>query len=119
MSHEGTPVEAPPTSRRRMMPPTPQQSSYSSIEAVPWQTEMEDQGSGWNACDRTVIAKMEQYLNDSDCMKLEIEELELLLGPEDSEVNLRHTLRNASRRDGRMLDIFSSKEKSEQLQGVM
>ena len=45
-----------------------------------------------------------------DCMKLEIEELELLLGPEDSEVNLRHTLRNASRRDGGILEIFSSKE---------
>ena len=47
------------------MPPTPQQSSYSSIEVMPLQTEMEDQGSGWNACDRTVIAKMEQYLNDN------------------------------------------------------
>ena len=46
-------------------------------------------------------------------MKLEIEELELLLGPEDSEVNLRHILRNASRRRGRMFEIFNSKEKSE------
>ena len=33
-----------------------------------------------------------------NCMKLEIEELELLLGPEDSEVNLRNILKNASRR---------------------
>ena len=33
-------------------------------------------------------------------MKLEIDELELLLGPEDSEVNLRYILRNASRRAG-------------------
>ena len=85
MSYEGTPVKAPPTSRR-MMPPTPQQSSYSSIEATEWQTEMEDQGSGWNARERTVIANMEQYLNDSDYLKLEIEELELPHGPEDSEV---------------------------------
>ena len=38
---------------------------------------------------RTVIAKMEQYLKESDNMKEEIEELELLLGPEDSEVDLR------------------------------
>ena len=43
----------------------------------------------WTARDRTVIAKMEQYLNESDNMKEEIEELELLLGPEDSEVDLR------------------------------
>ena len=32
VSYEGTPVKAPPQARR-MMPPTPQQSSYSSIEA--------------------------------------------------------------------------------------
>ena len=57
------------------MPPTPQQSSYSLIEAVQWQTEMEDQGNSWNDRERTVIANMEEYLNDSDCMKLEIEEL--------------------------------------------
>ena len=53
MSYERTPVEAPPTSLRRRMLPTPHQSSYSSIEAMPWQTEMGDQGSSWNARDRT------------------------------------------------------------------
>ena len=58
---------------------------------------------------------MEQYLNESDCMKLEMKELELLLGPEDSEVNLRRILRNASRRGGRLFEIFSLKEKSEHL----
>ena len=47
---------------------------------------------------KTVFARMEQYLNASDCMTLEIEVLELPLGPEDSEVNLRKILRNASRR---------------------
>ena len=56
---------------------------------------------------------MEQYLNASDSVKLEVEEVELLLGPEDSEVNLRHILRNASRRGGRIFEIFNSKEKSE------
>ena len=88
-------------------------SSYSSIEAMQWQTEMEDQGSGWNARARALSAKMEKYLNESDCMKLENEELELLLGPEDSEVNLRHILRNASRSGGRIFEILNSKEKSE------
>ena len=43
---------------------------------------------------------MEQYLNENDSMKLEIEQLELLLGPGDSEVNVRFFLRNASRRSG-------------------
>ena len=85
MSYEGTPVKAPPTSRRMLMPPTPQQSSHSSMEVMQWQTEMEVQGSSWAARERLVIANMEQYLNESDCMKLEIEALELPLGPEDSE----------------------------------
>ena len=117
---EGTPVKAPPASRRKIMPPTPQQSSYSSIETKQWQTEVEDQEIGrnekefegqhrWNVRDRTVIARMEQYLNESDCMKLENEELELLLGPADSGVNLRDILRYASRRSGRIFEIFSSK----------
>ena len=37
-----------------------------------------------------VIARMEQYLNENDSMKVDVGELELLLGPEDSEVDLRH-----------------------------
>ena len=65
------------------MPPTPQQSSHSPIEDVKWQTEMEARGSSWTARERTVIARMEKYLNESDCTKLYIEELEFLLGPED------------------------------------
>ena len=97
------------------MPPTPQLSSRSSIEAMQWQIEMEVQGSSWDTRERTVLRKMEQYLNESDCMKLEIEELEVPLGPEDSEVNLRYILRNANRRGGRTLEIFNSTEESEHL----
>ena len=81
------------------MPPTPRQSSHSSIEDVQLPT-VEVQGSSWNARERKVIERMEQYLKAGDCLKLEIEELELLLGPEDSEVILRHILRNASRMSG-------------------
>ena len=89
MSYEGTPVKALPASRRKIVPPTPQQRLQSSIEATQWQTEMEDQGSSWTARDREVIARMEQYPNKSDNMGVGIEELESLVGPEDSEVNLR------------------------------
>ena len=72
-------------------------------------------GSSWSARERTVIARMEKYLNESDCMNLEIEELELLLGPEESEGNLRYILTNASRRGIRIFEIFSTEEKSEHL----
>ena len=32
MGYEGTPVKARPNTRRRMLPPTPQQSSHSSMD---------------------------------------------------------------------------------------
>ena len=57
MSYDGTPVKAPPNTRRRMMPPTPQQSSLSSFEERQWQAEMEVQESFWSARERMVIAK--------------------------------------------------------------
>ena len=90
MSYWRTLVKAPPAFSRKIMPPTPQRSSCSSIDTVQGQTEVEDQQSGsqekeiegqrrWNARDRTVIVKMEQYVNEGDCVKLEIGELELLL----------------------------------------
>ena len=114
MSYEGTPVKATPTSRRRMMLPTPQPSSRSSIEDMQWQTEMEVQRSSRNARERTVIARMEQYLHARNCTKMEIVGLEdLLLVPEDAEVNLRYILRNATRRGGRIFEIFNTKEKKE------
>ena len=97
------------------MPPTPQQSSHWSIEDVQWQTEMEVQESSRNAREGKVTARMEQYLNARDCMKLEIKELELQLGPEGSEVNLRYILRNASRKGGRIFEIFNTKEEREHL----
>ena len=58
------------------MPPTPQQSLQPSIEAMQLQTEVEDQESDscemeyegehrWTARDGTVVARMEQYLNEN------------------------------------------------------
>ena len=93
------------------MPPTPQRSLQSSIEAMQLQTEVEDQESGscemefegehrWTARDRTVIARMEQYLNENDNARVEIEELESLLGPEHSEMDFRQFLRYARRQQG-------------------
>ena len=111
MKYEGSPVKAPPPSRRRMMPPTPRQSSSMPIEEMQWQTEMEAQGSCWGARDRTVFAGMENYLNKNDCFKLDIEELELLLGPEDPDVNLRYILTHASRMGSNIFEVFSMKEK--------
>ena len=68
MSFEGTPVKAPPSTRRRMMPPTPQQCSYSSIEASSTderqrQADLEAQRSIWSTRERKEIAGMENYLD--------------------------------------------------------
>ena len=51
---------------------------------------------------------MENFLNKRDSLKLEIEELVLLIGPEDSEVILRFLLMSASRRSSRIFEIFST-----------
>ena len=93
----------PPLSRRRMMPPTPLQSSHSSCEERKWQIEVEDQI--WHARDRTVIVKTKQYKEESHSMKVEVEELESLLGPEDPDVDFRRILEEARTKQGRA--IFS------------
>ena len=54
---------------------------------------------------------MENYLNKSDCLNLDIEELDLLMGPEDAEVNLRYILTHASRRSSRIFEIFSTRKR--------
>ena len=82
MRFEDSQVKAPPLSLRRMMPPTPLQNSYSSLEEEQEHFEVEDQI--WSARDRTVIARTKQYLEESKNSKFEVEELESSLGPEDS-----------------------------------
>ena len=106
MSYEGTPVKAPPNTRRRMMPPTLQQISFSSTDECPVAS-----GSGSTA----VIAAMENYLDKTADMKVEIEELKLLMDPEDSEVCLRYIPTRARRRGSRIFEIISTKENSDHL----
>ena len=86
MSYAGTPVKAPPTSGRRMSPPTPQQSSYSSIEAVQWQIEVED----------------------SEDLKVSTRELkEQVLFPDESSVSTVRIARQArSDRNKKLFQIF-------------
>ena len=81
MNYEGTPVKAPLCSKRRMMTPLPQQSSFSSTE----------EGSPWSAQERTAIARMEQHVNNNECIKLEIAEVEdYSLGLEYSDVDVTY-----------------------------
>ena len=92
-----SPVNAPLASRRKILPPTPQQSPQPSIEVTQLQMEVTDQEFacgkeyegeyGWTARDR-VIARRE-HLDRSES-QVEVEELELLLGPEDPQVDLRY-----------------------------
>ena len=80
---ESSHLKALPLSRRRMMPPTPLQYSYSSFEEEQGHFEVEDQI--WSARDRTVIARTKRYMEVSQRLKVEVDELEFLLGPGDSE----------------------------------
>ena len=63
---------------------------------------MEDQT--WSARDRTVIARTKQYLEENKSLKVEVEELESLLGPDDSDVDFRRILQEA-RNEKRLRDI--------------
>ena len=68
----------------------------------------------WSACDRTVIARTEQYLEESKSLKLEDVELESLLGPDDSDVDFRRILEEARDKKGcAVFEIFSSDGPSE------
>ena len=97
-----------------MMPPTPLQTSHSLHEERQWQIEVEDQI--WSARDRTIIAKTKQYMEESYNMKVEVEESESLLGPEDSEVDFRRILEEARNKQGRAIfETFSSEWPSELL----
>ena len=75
--------EKPPITRRRMTPPTPMQISYTSFERK--QGSFEEEGRGWNARDRTIIARTKQFLERSYIVKVRAEELEGFLRPEDVE----------------------------------
>ena len=50
-----------------------------------------------------------------DDMKVDIKALELLMDPGDSEVCLRYILAHAKRRGSRIFEIFSTKEKTDNL----
>ena len=60
MRYESSQVKTPPLSTRRMIPPTPMQSSHSSFEEEQGYSDVEDQT--WSAHDRAVIARKKRYL---------------------------------------------------------
>ena len=83
MRCEGSPVIAPPLSRRRVTPPTLVQNSFSSFGRDHGRYEEEERG--WNARERTIIARTKQFLERSRSVKVQVEASEALLGPEDVE----------------------------------
>ena len=76
------------------MPPTPLQNSQEDFE-------VEDQI--WSARDRTVIARTKQYLEESESLKVEVEELKSLLGPDDLDADFRRILNEARNKKGRTI----------------
>ena len=73
----------------------------------------EEEGRRCNARERTIIARTRQYLERSYSVKAQVEELEALLGPEDVDVDLRRSLREARDEQGRRIfETFSSNDMS-------
>ena len=102
--YEGSQVKALPITRRRMTPPTPLQNPYASFGRE--QESYEVEGRGWSARERTIIARMKQYLERSYSVTVEVEELEDLRGPEDVDVDFKRILKEA--RDERGRNIFET-----------
>ena len=95
MRYEGSTVITLPLPRRRMTPPTPVQNSYTFFVRDHRRYEG---GRGWNARERTIIARTKQLLERSFSVKVRVEELEGLLGPEDVDVDFRRILERSKRR---------------------
>ena len=109
---ESSQVKAIRSSRRRMMPPTPLQNSNDTFEEDQEAFVVEDQM--WSAKERTIIARTKQYLEESYSVKVEAEELEELLGPDDVDVDARRILKEASDAKGcATFETFSSDGLSE------
>ena len=90
-----------------MTPPTPMQNSYTSFERE--QGCYEGEGRGWNARERTNIARTKQYFERSHSVKVRAGGLEELLGPEDVDVDFRRILKEATDERGRnIFETFSS-----------
>ena len=68
----------------------------------------------WSAKDRATIAKTKQYLEESKSLEVEIEELESLLGPHDTEVDFRRILEEPKDEKGCVIfETFSTDGPSE------
>ena len=139
MRYEDSPVKAPPPSRRRMTPPTPLQNSYSSFggeqehyevdsqiwrarEKAPWrqcsssssnerqwQLGREEQRAEWSLSERRVMGAVEDYLEGSADIQVDIEALERFIEPEDEKVCLRYILKYSTRRGSDMFKLFDTK----------
>ena len=90
---------------------TPVQNSYTSF--VRDHGRYEEEGRGWNARERTIIARTKQFLERSFSVKVQVEAPEALLGPEDVDVDLRRILKEVRDERGRhIFETFGSNDMS-------
>ena len=87
-----------------MMPRTPLQNSNDTFEEEQGRSVVEDQMR--NAKERTIIARTKQNLEESYSVKVEVEEWEDLLCPDDVDVDFRRILTEA--RDERGCETFET-----------
>ena len=58
-----------------------------------------EEGSPWSAQERAAIANMEHYVGNSDCIKLEIGQVEVhSLGSQCSDVDVKHILKKKKKK---------------------
>ena len=96
--------------RRRVTLPTLVQNSYTSSVRDHGRYE---EGKGWDARERTIIARTKQYLERSFSVKVQVAALEALLGPEDVDVDLGRIVKEArDEQRRRIFETFGSNDMS-------
>ena len=98
--------------KKKDVTPTLIQNSYTST--VRDHGRYEEEGRGWNARERTIIARTRQLLERSFSVKVQVEELEGFLGPEGVDVDFRRILKEAKRdeRGRKIFETVNSKDMS-------
>ena len=76
---------------------------------------MQEQRCAWSSSQRKVMRAVENYLESSADIKLDVEVLERLIAPEEKEVCLSYVLKYSTRRGSNIFQLFNTSEKKDHL----
>ena len=90
------------------------QSSSSSNERQ-WQVGMDEQRCEWSSSERKVMRAVENYLESSADVQVDVGVLESLIEPEEGKVCLRYILKYSTRRGSSIFQFLNTSKKKDHL----